>query len=162
MRDKELIQTIFTYSYIKQKSWIFDAEIDWKTVNIGIDDNNDNYIYWYNGTWKDGTWIKGTWNDGFWEKGAWKDGLWRGGTWKDGVWKDGTWIKGTWNDGFWESGTWYKGTWEYGIWKGGFWFDGTWTDGTWITGKIYNHKTGKYQESTLPPNKCPWSHSYEG
>jgi hypothetical protein len=92
MTNKELLNIIFTHPYIEKKSWIFDADIDWNTVDIRIDDDNDNYIVWYNGTWNKGTWKKGT----------------------------------------------------------------------WITGKIYNHKTGEYQESTLPPNQCKWSYSYEG
>jgi hypothetical protein len=77
---------------------------------------------------------------------------WKNGTWKDGLWKNGTWYNGTW-----ESGDWYNGEWSNGLWEKGFW-----KKGTWITGKIYNPKTRKYQESTLPPNKCPWSTSYEG
>jgi hypothetical protein len=131
MKDKELVQVIFTHSYIEQKNWIFDAKIDWNTVDIRIDSDNDNYIVWYNGTWKGGTWENGTWNKGTWEKGIW------------------------------ESGTWYKGTWIDGTWKGGKWKDGIWNYGTWITGRIYNPKTRKYQQSNLPPNKCPWSLSYD-
>jgi hypothetical protein len=107
MRDKELVQTIFIHQNIEQKKWLFDADIDWNTVDIEI----DNYITWNKGTWKDGTW----------EGNVWKAGVWKGGLWKKGLWQGGTWIKG----------------------------------------KIYNPKTGKYQESTLPPNKCPWSLSYE-
>jgi hypothetical protein len=105
MKDKELLNIIFTYPHIKQKSWIFDADIDWNTVDIEIDNDNDNYIYWHYGIWNNGTWINGVWNDGLWKKG-------------------------------------------------------TWQSGTWIKGKIYNPETGKYQESTLPPNKCKWSTSY--
>jgi hypothetical protein len=142
MTNKELLNIIFTRKNIEQKGWIFDAKIDWKTVNIRIDSDNDNYIVWNNGAW----------NDGIWEHGRWNNGVWNNGTWKDGLWKNGTWYNGTW-----ESGDWYNGEWSNGLWEKGFW-----KKGTWITGKIYNPKTRKYQESTLPPNKCPWSTSYEG
>jgi hypothetical protein len=115
MKDKELLNIIFTRKNIEKKSWFFNADIDWNTVNIGINSDNDNFIYWN----------KGTWNNGLWEKGFWMNGTWNGGTWKDGTWEKGFWKKGT-----------------------------------WIKGKIYNPKTGKYKESTLPPNKCKWSLSY--
>jgi hypothetical protein len=135
MKDKELVQVIFTHSYIEQKSWIFDADIDWNITDIRIDDDNDNYIVWNKGTWKDGTWKYGRWENGVWEKG--------------------TWFNGTWFNGIWE-----KGTWKGGLWKDGLWKDGIWKDGTWIKGRIYNPKTKQYQQSILPPNKCTWSLSY--
>jgi hypothetical protein len=137
MKDKELVQVIFNHSYIEQKNWIFDAKIDWNTVDIRIDSDNDNYIVWNKGVWKDGTWYNGRWEKGVWEKGTWERGVWGKGIWE-------------------------KGTWKNGLWNDGRWVDGLWKGGTWIKGIIYNPKTGEYQESTLPPNKCPWSLSYEG
>ena len=60
--------------------------------------------------------------------------------WYNGIWKDGIWKDGTWEDGYWEKGT--------------------WKSGEWIKGEIWDSKTKKYRESTVPPNKCKWSLSY--
>jgi hypothetical protein len=151
MEDKELLNIIFTYKNIEQKSWIFDVDIDWKTIDIGIYDDNDNYIIWHYGIWNNGTWINGLWN-----KGTWNNGIWKDGTWKRGIWNNGAW-----NGGYWNSGTWENGIWNDGIWFGGTWKDGIWKGGTWGKGRIYNPKTGEYKYSTLPPSKCKWSTSYE-
>jgi hypothetical protein len=161
MENKELIKTIFTISGIEKISWFFKAEIDWKTIKINIDQADDNYIYWHDGTWNNGVWEDGTWYKGIWEKGILKDVWWKEGTWYNGTWEDGHWNNGLWFNGIWKGGTWFDGIWEDGHWNHGFWNKGTWKKGTWIKGEIYNPKTGKYQESILPPNQCKWSHSYD-
>ena len=135
MVNKEIIKLIFTHPYINKKLWIFKANINWSKTKIKMDKDDDNFIEWENGIWKDGTWY-----DGIWRDGKWKDGIWQDGGWYNGEWLDGTWHKGSWHDGIWENGKWYDGTWE--------------------KGNIYNPKTGRYEPSKLPPNKCKWSLSY--
>ena len=61
----------------------------------------------------------------------------------------------------WKSGKWYNGTWNNGTWRSGFWKSGVWKSGTWYNGLIYNPKTKQYEHSTVAPNKCEWSLSYE-
>ena len=88
----------------------FSGSIDWKgtegtVVDATFELVSDCSIYWYGGTWKNGTWITGRWYGGTWENGTWKGGqfhkgLWENGTWENGIWygtakwKDGTWIDG--------------------------------------------------------------------
>ena len=136
---------------------------------------------WENGTWEKGTWLDGTWSNGTWKAGTWEDGLWKDGVWLDGIWESGTWengiwVNGIWENGFWKtgfwktgnwkngiwkSGLWESGTWEDGIWESGTWDDGVWETGVWLDGKIWNPRIGSYKYSTVPPNKCEWSLSYE-
>jgi hypothetical protein len=131
---------------------------------------------WKKGNWQDGIWRNGQWDDGYWDDGYWQDGIWHGGewfkgtwlggewkkgTWKDGTWKDGAWMNGVWEDGKWENGEWKNGTWFKGTWEYGTWDKGEWRGGKWIKGKILNKNTDRYEESSVNPNECEWSYSYQ-
>ena len=142
--NQDLIKAVFDDDVMKRNKWFFTA--DWEKAEIeNLETKNDwlrvKYIIWYNGTWKNGIWDNGTWENDTWKNGIWERGIWYNGTWKKGVWENGLWEKGTW-----EKGTWKKGTWK---------------SGEWIKGEIWDSKTKKYIESTVPPNKCKWSLSYD-
>ena len=164
------------YNKLRKDVFIIDHFIyDAKISSDAEYDIKNNYLTWYNGTWKfgtwddgtweigtwiygvwkGGTWERGTWKGGFWEKGTWKYGTWEKGTWENGdwlfgIWKFGTWEWGIWKDGFWEDGTWMQGLWENGIWENGIWEGGTWEKGTWEGG--YD-KDGNYHKAGDSPNK---------
>jgi len=53
MDKYDIIKSIFNGNI--KKSWIFKANIDWNTVDIGFDkDGEDDYIIWNDGVWKGG------------------------------------------------------------------------------------------------------------
>ena len=92
------------------------------------------YVYWENGTWKDGTLKDVIWENGTFDNGSIYDAIWENGVWNNGEFYGSIWSKGTWNGGTWKDGIWHYGTWEGGVWENGDWHSGTWKGGTWNDG----------------------------
>ena len=118
------------------------------TFSIYIDGSQES-IWWYDGTWKNGTFSDGIWDKGIWENGTFQHSYWKNGLWKNGTFQDSTWDEGIWNNGYCQNGTWYDGTWKNGTWKSGFglgsggWYGGIWKDGVWKDGRWYDGVWGK-------------------
>lgn len=84
MKKDEVIKIIFENKYIKDKAWLFEADIDWEKTEVAVWNLDWEYIefrggVWYDGHWKFGRWKDGIWYDGYWDDGFWEDGEWHGG-----------------------------------------------------------------------------------
>ena len=56
-------------------------------------------VYWFNGTWENGTWYGGTFTTGLWLTGTFYNGIILNIDWRKGYFENGFWVNGTMDEG---------------------------------------------------------------
>jgi hypothetical protein len=87
---------------------------------VTLPSSNNNKVYWFNGTWENGTWYGGTFSNGTWLTGTFFSGIilnidWKKGHFENGYWKNGTMEEGTISGGIFENITAIKANLGYDI-----------------------------------------------